>query len=165
MGQICSVSKIIGASGFVNALCNGPFKNCTAVVIVYPLAVGGEYRAVIIVYGHGKICPPHKHLRKSGAVINTYFCFYVTSAFINGYTRHTFHSAERLNFTCPNGFTAVGVFLLHSLKGHIGSRSMVLRPVKFNTARNPRSCKTNKGWLYNLIIINKIVISNLVKSS
>ena len=42
---------------------------------------------------------------------------------------------------------------------------MVLGPVKLNTARNPRTRKTYKRGLYNLIIINEIVISNLVESA
>ena len=165
MGQIRSFTEIVGTGGFVNSLCNRPFKNSTAVVVVNPLAVGGEYRAVIIVYGHGKVCPPHKHLRKFGAVVNTNLCFYVTSALIDGYTRHTLHSAKGFNLACPDGFTAIRVVFLYSLKGHVGGGSVVLGPVKLDTSGNPRSCKTYKCGLYNLVIINKIVISHLVKST
>ncbi len=42
---------------------------------------------------------------------------------------------------------------------------MVLGPVKLNTARNPRSRKTDKRGLYNLVIIDKVIVSNLIKSA
>ena len=47
MRKVGTLAKIVGTGGFVNTLCNRPFKHGTAVVVVYPLAVGREYRAVI----------------------------------------------------------------------------------------------------------------------
>ena len=41
----------------------------------------------------------------------------------------------------------------------------MLRPVKLNSARNPRTRKTDKRRLYNLVIINKVIIANLIKAS
>ena len=134
-------------------------------MVVYPFAIGRKNGSVSIVNGYRKVCPPHKHLRKSGAVIYTNLCFYVASALIYRNTGHTLHSAERLNFTRPYGFSAVGVILFYSLKRHKCGRSVVLRPVKLNSARNPRTCKTDKRRLYNLIIINKVIVAHLIKST
>ncbi len=41
----------------------------------------------------------------------------------------------------------------------------MLRPVKLDTARNPRTCKTDKRRLYYLIIINRVVIIRLIENT
>ena len=134
-------------------------------MVVHPFAIGRKNGSVSIVNRHCKVCPPHKHLQKSGAVIYAYLCLYVASALIYRNTRHTFHSAERLYLPRPYGFSAVRVILFNGLKRHKCGRSVVLRPVKLNSARNPRTRKTDKRRLYNLVIINKVIIANLIKAS
>ena len=39
---------------------------------------------------------------------------------------------------------------------------MMLRPVKFDTTRNPRSCKSHQSRLYHMIIINKMTLSDFI---
>ena len=70
-----------------------------------------------------------------------------------------------LVFTHNNRCAAILIFkksIVHLVKG---ARAMVLRPVKFNAAANPRPRKSYKGRLDNLIVIYKVIVSCFVVRS
>ena len=70
---------------------------------------------------------------------------------------HSFGVKHVLNFRAPDGFTAIGNFLNGPVQRVKRTGTMVLRPVKLDSARNPGTCQPDQGRFDHPIIIDEVV--------
>ena len=75
---------------------------------------------------------------------------------------HAFHAAHRIVIAAPNGLRAVGVFLDFKIHRQERRRPMMLRPIEFDTSRNPRPGEPDERRLDDGLMINQVVAVGLV---
>ena len=69
---------------------------------------------------------------------------------------HLFHLAH------PYADRAIGILLDAGVNGHIGRRTVVLRPVELDSATDPWPCQTYKGGLDDMVKVHEMALGNLV---
>ena len=123
-----------------------------------------EYRLIIIMHNHCRICPPEEGLRKVGPVIDFYLNFHISLVGIQRKPLHSLGSEHSFNLAAPNGYTAVFIFFDQTFCRQKRTRAMVLRPIEFYTSGNPLSGKSHQCLLNDLIVINKVTFFNFIVS-
>jgi hypothetical protein len=75
---------------------------------------------------------------------------------------HAFHARHGIVIAAPDGLRAVGVFL--DFKVHRQERCwpMMLRPVEFDAAGNPRPGKAHERGLYDRLMVDCVVAIRFV---
>ena len=81
-----------------------------------------------------------------------------------GETCHAFLMEHAFHFTYPYRDTAVGVFFDGRIYRHIGAGTMVLRPVEFDTAGNPRTYQSYQSRFDDVIVIDEMAFFDFVVS-
>ena len=93
---------------------------------------------MIVAAFHRGIGPPQEMTRRSVAVENFALNFDQRFLWIQRKTGHDLQTAHRLNFPQPNRFAAVILLANRHIHRHKRRWAVVLRPVKFNSAGDPR---------------------------
>ena len=75
---------------------------------------------------------------------------------------HTFLMEHTFHFIDPYRYGTILMLLNSTVYRHISRRAVMLGPVEFNATGNPRSGKPYKSRLDDMIVINKMTLSNLV---
>jgi len=75
---------------------------------------------------------------------------------------HALHACERIMVGAPDSDGPVLLVLDLHIRGEEGGRPMVLRPVELNSARDPRTCQSNKRGLDDVVPVAHVVVGNLV---
>ncbi len=124
--------------------------------------VGREKTLVRFIHARGDICPPKESLNEWRSVVGANFKFKKTFARMQADAMHAFHAAHRIVITAPNCFGAVGMFLDLKIYRQKRRGTMMLRPVEFNAAGNPRTGETDERRLDDSLIINHVAAVRLV---
>src|SRR6185312_7617804 len=75
---------------------------------------------------------------------------------------HSFHAAHGIMIAAPDCFGTVRVFLHVKIYRQKSCWSMVLWPIEFDAAGNPRASEANQCWFDNQLIVNQIVAVALI---
>ena len=131
-------------------------------MVEHGIDIRREYALIVIIHRYGRIRPPQKGLRYFGTVVKYSFDFKKSMSGTKCKTCHSLLMKHTFHFIYPYRDASVGIFLNSRIHGHISTGAMMLRPVKFDTTRNPRSCKSHQSRLYHMIIINKMTLSDFI---
>ena len=108
------------------------------------------------------IGPPEERLRKRRAVVQPHFQFEYSAPWVQADAVHPLHALHRIVIAAPDGDGAVLRSFNLRCNRHERRRSVVLRPVEFNAARDPRPCESYQRRLDDVLAIEEIVASGLV---
>src|SRR5579862_9021161 len=108
------------------------------------------------------IRPPKEGLDERGAIINAYFQFQTGATRMQTDSVHSLHPAHGVMITAPDSFGTIRMFLYLKIHGKEGRGTMMLRPVEFDTARNPGTGEPDQRGLDNRLIVNQIVTVGFV---
>ena len=161
--DIGALAEVKGTRGVVHAFGNRPLQDGAAVMVVDPLDIRREHRAIVLVDLDRKVCPPHKGLRVRRAVVDLHLRLEIGLAGNNGDARHALHAEQRIDFTDPDRLLTVFALGDRRFQRHKGRRAVVLRPVELDTAGHPRACKADHRRLDDLVVINEVIIVGLIQ--
>ena len=161
-GKVGAFAVVEGSCGLVDALGHGPLQHRAAVVVVDPFHIRRKNGAVGFVHGHREICPPHEDLGQIGAVVHPNFCLDIAAPRFHGDTGHALHPIEGVNFACPQGLAAVGIFFQRRFQRQEGGGAVMLGPVELDAAGNPGTGQTHQGWLDDPVTVDKVIMADLV---
>jgi hypothetical protein len=72
-------------------------------------------------------------------------------------TNHALHASHGIVLAHPDCGASIFTMLDRMLDGHVGGWAVMLGPIEFNPARNPRSQQSNKGRLDYILPVEEIV--------
>ena len=133
-------------------------------MIEHRIHIRWKYRMIMVIDYYCRIGPPQKSLRERRTIINLHFYFYISFARIKRKSLHTFGAEHSLHFIAPYCLTAIRIFLYQKISRQKSRRTVMLRPVKFDASRNPRSCQSHQCRFHNLVVINKMTFFHLIIS-
>src|SRR5436853_6308003 len=110
------------------------------------------------------VCPPEKRLRERCAIVKPDLKFKIGFARVQADAMHALQTVHWVMIGTPNGAGAVSVFLKQELDRHECGRAVVLWPVEFDTARNPRARQTDQRGLDHVLPIKEVIPVGLVHS-
>ena len=150
------VVLIVGSGG------NGEPGDVPFAVIHHGGDVRGEDGLGIVVDGNRRICPPQEGLGQTGAVIQLTLDFDIGPVGIQGEGGDGLGAVHLIHIIDHHGAAAVRVFLYDAVRGRIGGGTVMLRPVEFNAAADPRSGQTDQSRLDDMVVIDEIVMIGLI---
>ena len=126
--------------------------------------IGREEGLVVVVHAGGDIGPPEEGLHERCSVVQANEELDIRSAGIEADAVHALHAVHGFMLAQPDRFGAVLVLFKFDVHRHERGRSVVLRPVELDTARNPWSGQADERWFYDILSIEKIVAIRLVRA-
>ena len=136
---------------------NREFGYITFTMIHNCMYIRWENRLCIIIYRNCRICPPEKSLCHWSTIVQLSTDFNICLVRIQCKACNSFCSVHLVYIIDHNCFTSIFMFCNCIVYRLISSRTVMLRPVKFNTTGNPRSCQTYQRWFNYMVIIYKII--------
>ena len=131
-------------------------------MVEHRVDVGWKYALVVVVHVYGWICPPQEGLRQFGAVVELHVDFQIGTTWAQCETCHSFLMEHTLHFVHPYRHTAIFLLFDGAIHLHESARTMVLRPVEFDTSRNPRTRQSNECRFDDMVIINEMALFDFV---
>ena len=123
-----------------------------------------EKTLIRFMHARGDIRPPQKSLRERRAIVGAHFEFDDPPARMQADPVHAFHAAHRIMIAAPDGYCAVGVLFDFKIRGQKSRRAVMLRPVEFNAAGDPRPRQADERGFDDALIVNEIVAVGLVEN-
>ena len=148
----------------INSCSNRERRDIALAVIEHRIHIRREYRMIMVIDHHCRVGPPQESLRERRTIINLHFNFYISLARIKRKSLHTFSTKHSLHFIAPYCLAAISIFLYQEISRQKSRRTVMLRPVKFDSSRNPRSCQSHQCRFHNLVVINKVTFLHLIIS-
>ena len=136
----------------------------TLSMIEHRIDVGRKYTLIVVVHRYGRIRPPQEGLRHFGTVVEHPFYFEKSMSRTKREARHPFLMKHPFHFVHPYSDAAVSIFFNRRIYRHISTGTMMLRPIKLNTSRNPRTCQPHQCRFNHVIVINKMTFPDLIIS-
>ena len=131
-------------------------------VVEHRIDVGREHALVMVVHRYGRVCPPQEGLGHIGAVIKHAFDFEVSASRTQGEACHAFLVEHPFHLAYPYRYASVGILFDGAIYRHIRAGAVVLRPVEFDAARNPRSGKPYQSGLDDMVVIDKVAFLDFI---
>ena len=141
----------------VRAFCNGELTDIAFAVVHHRMHIRREHRLVVVVDMHGRIGPPEERLRLGGAVVQ--LRRYLQHGFVRVHRKavQPFGEEHPLDFATPDCRTPVGVLDDAPVDRVKRARSVMLRPVELDPARDPWSTQADQGWFDDAVVIDEVV--------
>ncbi len=147
----------------VGSLSNRKFRNIALSMIENGIHIGRKNRLIIVIHFHSRICPPQKSLRKIGAVKQFNFDFKVSFIRMQSESGHAAGPEHAFHLAAPHGYTSIGI-LFDAVIDRLESRwTVMLRPVKFQSTRNPGAGQSNQCRFDHLVVINKVPLFGFIE--
>ena len=146
----------------VNARGDGEGRHVSLTVVIDRAYVRREDGLRVVVHGDSRVCPPQEGLRQIGAVIQLSLDLDIRLAGVYGKGHFALGAVHLIDLGELDGFAAVAVFHGAPVGRGVGGRAVVLRPVEFDAAGNPRAGKADKRRLDDLVVIDEVVAVGLV---
>jgi hypothetical protein len=124
--------------------------------------VGGEERLVLVADRCGHIRPPEEGLSDLGAVEQPHPRLDDGAVRAQPDAVHPLHAGERVVVGAPDGDGAIGFALDRDIRWQEGAGSVVLGPVEFHAARDPRAGQPHEGGLDHVVAVEDVVVGDLV---
>ena len=148
----------------ISACRNGERRYGTLTMIEYCIHIGWEHALISIVYLNSRIRPPKEGLRQISAIAHTTLYLEISTAWTQRKASHTLLVEHPLQLVHPYGNRTILVLNNSAIHRHKGTGTMVLRPIKLNTARYPRASQSHKCRLHHMIIIDEMTLLDLIIS-
>ena len=148
----------------ISTRCNRKTGYGTFSMVEHGIDIRREYALIVIIHRYGRIRPPQEGLRHFGAVVEHPFYFEKSMSRTKREARHPFLMKHPFHFVHPYSDAAVSIFFNRRIYRHISTGTMMLRPIKLNTSRNPRTCQPHQCRFNHVIVINKMTFPDLIIS-
>src|SRR5574344_911901 len=133
-------------------------------MVEYSIHILREHALVIIIHGNGRISPPQNCLRYRHTIDGTSLDSQISTTGTQGKTSHALLMKHPFHFIHPHRDGTVFIFLYRTIHGHIGTRTVMLRPVELNTAADPWTREPHQCRFYHMIIIHKVTLIDFIVS-
>ena len=137
-------------------------RNGTLTVVKHRIHIGWKHTLVCVVHLNCGVCPPQESLRQIGAVRHTPLDFQIGTAWTQGESRHSLLVEHPFHLVHPYSHAAVLILLNGAVHSHVGRRTVVLRPVEFNTSADPRTEQTYEGRFDYMVVVDEMALLHLV---
>ena len=144
---------------------DGESAHVPLTVVVHGGNIRRENRLGILVHCHGGIGPPQKSLRQRGTVVQLALDLNIGFVRIYGEGHFALGAVHLVHLGKLHGLAAIGVFRHAPVHGGKGGGTVVLGPVEFDAARNPRPDKPYKRRLNDFVVVNKVIAVCFVVSA
>ena len=121
-----------------------------------------EHALVGIVHLHSRIRPPQESLGQRGSVRYTALNLQIGTTRTKRKARHSLLVEHALHLVHPYRDAAILVLDDGGIHWQISRWTMVLGPVKLNTARNPRARQTHQCRFDDVVIIDKVTLFDFI---
>ena len=145
--------------------CNRESGDCTFSMIHNCVNIRWKYRICIVIDRNSRICPPEECLWRIGTVVKLSFDLDVRFIRIECEGRHSLCSVHFVDFTYIYGRRSIFVFFKIEVNRSVSGWTVVLRPVEFDTAGDPRTGKSYECRFDHMVVIDKIIVIRFVKGS
>ena len=152
------------AFGTILALGDGEGDVASVIVMVSPGYIGGEDQTILFVYADSGIFPPEEGMLGGGTVGNLDAGFKEAGIRMEDDTYHTLGTVGGIAFAHPADGGAVFFGFDGVVYRQNGGRTMVERPVEFNTAGDPGAEGTDQSGLDDVLTIEEMIVILLVVS-
>ena len=146
----------------IMALGQGIFAGGAFGVVGDVIDVRREKALVGFMHAGGHIGPPEEALHTGRAIVGARLEFHETFAGMQANAVHAFHAGHRIVVAAPDSFGAIGVLLDFIVRRQKGGRAVMLRPVEFNAAGNPRSRQSHQRGFDDVLIVYQVVTVRLI---
>ena len=131
-------------------------------MVHHRMYVGRKDRLRVVVDRHSRVGPPEEGLRQAGAVVDLRVDFDVCLVGENGKGRRTARADHVFRFSDHDGAASVRILADCAVDRVKGARAVVLRPVEFDAAADPRPGQPDERGLDHVVIVNKIIAVRFV---
>ncbi len=138
-------------------------RDITLPVIHHRVDIGWKNRLGLIVNMYGRVNPPQESLRRAGTVRQFDFDFQVGAFGVQGKAVGAPGVKHALDFRTPDSPAAVRILDDAPVQWIKGARAMVLRPVEFDTTRDPGTGQPHQGRLDDPVVIHKMIAIGLIE--
>ena len=149
----------------INALCDRESGHIPFPVVHDKMDVRRKDRLCMVVYRDSRVRPPEECLGQRRPVVELAFDLNVRLVRIEGKRSDPLRPVHLIHVIDQKRLAAVLIFLDQMVHRHKRSRPVVLRPVKFDAARDPWAQQPNKRRLDHMVIVHKIISVRLVIGS
>ena len=146
----------------VGSRSDGERRDSPLAMIEHSIDVRWEHTLIGIIHLHCGVGPPKEGLWHIGTVVQTALDFQVGTARTQREACHSLLVEHFFHFAHPYTHATVGILLNASVNRHVGSGTVMLRPIELNAARDPRAGESHKGRLDDMVVIHKVATGNLV---
>ena len=126
--------------------------------------IGGEEGLIALVNTRCDVGPPEECLRARGAVKEAHLEFDDGAVGVQADAVHAFHAVHWFVLGAPQGDRAVRVTFDLGLHGHEGAGAVMLGPIEFDAAGNPRTGEADEGGLDHVMAVEEIVPVGFVEA-
>ena len=141
----------------VHAGRNGEAGDIPLAVVHHRVHIRWKYRLGVIIDRHSRVRPPQEGLRHRRAVVELSPDLDVRLVRIQREADDPLRPVHLVHVVHEKRPASVRVFLNHMVHRHKGCRPVMLRPVEFDPARDPRTAQAHQRRLDHLIIVHEIV--------
>ncbi len=106
---------------------------------------------------HGQMVPPHKRQRQVCSVIKERLRFQIGFPRVKGNPHRAPQPMERFRLSQPTSYGTIRIVLNRGFHGSKGGGPVMLRPVEFNAAGNPRSGQSHQRWLNHRVLVDELI--------
>ena len=142
----------------INSGGNREFRYVSLAMIHHCMDIRRKYRLCIVIYRNCRICPPKESLRHRSPVVKLSTDFNIGLVRIKRKGCNSLCSVHLVHIIDHNSFASVLVLRNCIIYREICSRSVMLRPVKLNTAGDPGSGESHQSRFDHMIVVYKIII-------
>ena len=111
---------------------------------------------------YGRVSPPKESLGKACAIVEISCDGYVRLTWIEGDCSDDLGAVHLVDIMALDSLAAIGEVDKTVIDWTESSGAMVLRPVKFDASRDPRSRKADQCRLYDIVSVDEIVPVGLI---
>ena len=141
---------------------NGKLTHVPLAVIEYGGHIRREDALRIAVHRHGRIGPPQEGLRQAGAVIELAPDLDIGPARIQCNGQLSLGTVHLIHFRQLHRHAAVRIFQRPEIGGPEGGGPVMLRPVEFYAAADPRAGKPHQRGFDDLVVIHEVIAVGFV---
>ena len=131
-------------------------------VVKHRRNVRREDALMIVPTLHRRVGPPQEVARRGVAVEDFAGDFNQRPVRVERKAGHYLQAAHRLGLAQPDGLRPALLGLNVDVDRHKGGRAMVLRPVKFNSAGDPRPQQAHQRRFHHFVVVDKIALLDFV---
>ena len=136
--------------------------HCAFGMVSNIMNVRREKALIPFMNARGDIGPPQECLHQRRTVISPHLQFDARISGMQANSVHAFHARHGVMVTAPNGLRTVRVCLNLIIYRQKGCGPMMLGPIEFYAAGDPRPGQTDQCRLDNMLVVNQIVAVGLV---
>ena len=133
-------------------------------MIEHGIHIGWEHTLVLIIHFYGRVCPPKEGLGQVRTVKHPSLNLQIGTARTQCKACHALLMEHTLHLVNPHRHRTILILHDSGVDRQIGRWTVVLRPVKLDATRDPRTRQTHQGGLDDVVIVHKVTLFDLIVS-